>query len=127
MDERGSAKAWVLAFVIATVTGFGALIGIGCAIGANHCLFSKSAPFTSTDGATIYAAQCAHCHGRAGEGGRGPSLLAGEAGALTYDELVAKISKGRPFYGMPAFKFSGLSQEQIEAVARYVSTTLRGK
>ena len=129
MDERGSVKAWVLAFVVAAATGFGALVGVGCAVGANVCPFSHSAPFTSTDGATIFAARCAQCHGPAGEGGRGPSLVSGDGGALAYDELVDKISHGRPFYGMPAFKFGSrkLSQQQIEAVARYVATTLRGK
>jgi mono/diheme cytochrome c family protein len=129
MDERGSAKAWALAFVVAIVVGFAALIGAGCAVGANVCPFAKGAPFTSTDGAQIFAHSCAGCHGVNGEGGRGPSLIAGEGGALTYDELVNKISHGRPFYGMPAFKLGSrkLSSEQIAGVAKYVATTLRGK
>src|SRR5438876_9384843 len=127
--EAGGIKAWLLAFVVAAGVGFGGLIGIGCAVGANVCPFSKGAPFTSTDGATIFAHSCAGCHGPSGEGGRGPSLVAGAGGALTYDQLVSKIAKGRPFYGMPAFEFGSrkLTRAQIESVARYVATTLRGK
>jgi len=128
VNETGSIKAWVLAFVVAAGVGFSALAGIGCAIGANVCPFTRSAPFTTTNGAEIFAARCAQCHGMRGEGGRGPSLVSGEGGALDYDRLVSKISRGRPFYGMPAFKLGSrkLSRAQIEAVARYVFTSLRG-
>lgn len=121
MNERGGIKTWLLAFIAATGLSFGALIGLGCAFGANACPFTERKPFTSTDGAVIWTAQCAACHGREGEGRAGPSLVAGDAATLTEEELVAKISDGKPLAGMPAFKRS-LSPEQIRAVAGYVLT-----
>jgi mono/diheme cytochrome c family protein len=115
----GSVKVWVLAFVVAAGVGFGAIVGIGCALGANACPFSKPKPFTSTDGEVIWLARCAFCHGRDGKGDRGPSLVTGEAAGFTLEELESKIARGKPLAGMPMFKRE-LTQQQIEAVARYV-------
>lgn len=123
MDERGGAKAWILAGVIALPTAFGALVGIGCALGANACPFSSSTAFTSTDGREIWLARCAACHGIDGAGSaanpEAPSLVEGESATLTLDELSARITRGRPFAGMPRFK-GVLTQAQIDAVAIYV-------
>jgi mono/diheme cytochrome c family protein len=43
---------------------------------------------------------------------------------LSVAMLEKKISQGRPFFGMPAFK-RALNAKQIEAIARYI-LTLRG-
>jgi mono/diheme cytochrome c family protein len=65
-----------------------------------------------------------------GEGLNGrPALRSGDAATLTLAQLEKKISKGRPFFGMPAWstKLNGpLSDAQITAVARYV-ISLRNK
>lgn len=112
---------WIVSFIVASLTGFGILLGVGCAIGANSCLFGDEAPQeASLDGATIFARNCAACHGIEGTGDRGgPSLVTGSAASLDLEELEAKISRGRPFMGMPRFK-GELSEEQITAVAGYV-------
>lgn len=111
---------WILWFLVASVVGFGALIGIGCAIGANACPFGEAARETSMDGEVIFSRNCAVCHGVDATGGQGgPSLLAEPAVSLTLDELEAKISRGRPFAGMPRFK-TELSEAQISAVAGYL-------
>ncbi|MFP5225560.1 MAG: c-type cytochrome [Actinomycetota bacterium] len=119
--ESGSIKAWVLAFILASGLGFGALIGIGCAIGANACPFQERTPETSTDGREIFLRNCAVCHGIEAEGARGPSLVSGAPATYTLAELEAKISRGRPLAGMPRFR-NELSEEQIRAVAEAIIT-----
>jgi mono/diheme cytochrome c family protein len=122
--EQGSVKAWVLAFFLTAGLGLGAIIGIGCLVGANTCPGSSPPRQTGTDGATLFLANCAVCHGMRGEGDRGPSLITGPAASYTVDELVAKIARGKPLAGMPRFKTT-LSSEQIRAVAEYI-VSLRG-
>lgn len=119
--SMGGAKLWVLSFVLACGLGFVGLIGIGCAIGANACPFTDAAPTEqSLDGEVIFTRNCAVCHGIEADGGQGgPSLIAGAPATRTLAELQEKISRGRPFKGMPRFK-GELSPAQIEAVARAV-------
>lgn len=122
MSESGAAKVWVLAFVLAAGGGLGALIGIGCAIGANACPFADDAGTTATAGETIFAAECALCHGPGGGGSsanpRAPSLVAGASAGLSLAQLVATIERGSAGL-MPRYE-DKLTTEQIQAVARYV-------
>jgi len=122
--ERGAAKVWILAFVVFAAGGLGALIGIGCLISANACPWREEPKQTSRDGATLFAANCAACHGRNGEGRNGPTLIDGPIASATLEELVNKISRGKPLAGMPRFSRT-LEVDQIRAVAEYV-TTVRG-
>jgi mono/diheme cytochrome c family protein len=126
--EVGAARAWILAFIVMAGIGIGTLVGVGCLVGANTCPGRSRPKQTSTDGATLFVANCAICHGRSGEGTRAaPSLVTGEAKGLTLDQIRSRIERGKPLGprgSMP--RFSGtLSSEQIDAVARYV-VTLRG-
>lgn len=124
-------KRWIIAFLIAAPVGMGALYGVGCAIGANFC--GPSSPSKGVvAGDRLYAINCVRCHGAAGEGGPAgdlnvPPLRSGPAASMTLEQLMAKISKGRPFRGMPAFALGPghLSDQQIESLARYVMS-LRG-
>lgn len=106
-------------FLLAAAVGLGALIGIGALIGANRAPFAEQPPFTTTNGATIWQAKCALCHGMEGRGGRGPSLVSGAPAGYTLAELRAKIGRGKPLAGMPSFRRE-LTAAQIEAVARHV-------
>ena len=125
MKQTGSIRLWVLAFVVTAGVGFGALVVIGCAMGANTCPFTKQAPITETDGRALFASQCIACHGARGEGTRNaPPLASGALASLSLEELRGKISHGRPLAAMPMFKRI-LNPQQIDAVARYVMT-LRG-
>ncbi len=75
---------------------------------------TPSAPGAGADGAAIYAANCARCHGAAGEGGVGPDLR-----PLTADDtasVVEKIKTGADL--MPPFAGT-LTPEEIDAVAAY--------
>jgi len=51
--------------------------------------------------ASVYTAQCAHCHGSTGEGGSGPHL--GKSGLGT-EALIRLITQGRPGTPMPGFE-----------------------
>ena len=127
MSEIGSIKIWVLVFIALFAVGTVALVGIGCAVGANQCPFVKHKALTTTDGMTLYQSTCIGCHGASGQGGRAdaPPLRSGEAATLTLAQLEAKIANGKPFF-MPAYskkKPGGtFTDAQIEAVARYVIT-----
>ncbi|MCA1834193.1 MAG: cytochrome c [Actinomycetota bacterium] len=119
MSESGRARTWVLAFILLAGAGFGTLVGVGCAIHANAWPCRSPQKQTATDGPTLFLANCAVCHGREGRGGTGPSLIAGQGGALSPDELIAKIRRGKPLAGMPMFKRE-LNEQQIAAVADFV-------
>ena len=70
-------------------------------------------------GATLFAANCASCHGRDGEGSIGPQLSDGTvAKQLTEAQSVAFVSNG----GVPPMpKFSTvLSPAQIQQVVTYI-------
>lgn len=121
MNERGAVRTWILAFVLLAGGGMATLVGVGCIVSANACPFRSQPKQTSTDGATLYAANCAACHGRGGQGDDGPSLVAGRLASLAGAELIAKIGRGRPLAGMPRFSRI-LSAEQIRAVAGFVES-----
>jgi mono/diheme cytochrome c family protein len=77
------------------------------------------------DGATIYAANCATCHGDQGQGGYGPKLGGGAVKANYPDnaDQIAVIADGRNL--MPSWS-SKLTADQIEAVALYTREDLSG-
>jgi mono/diheme cytochrome c family protein len=122
--ESGAVRAWILAFVLMAGVGIGGLIGIGCLVGANTCPGKSPPKQTSTDGGTLFRVNCAICHGIEGKGSQGPSLVSGPLSALSEDELVGKIGKGKPLAGMPRFRTT-LTQKQIRAIAVY-AVSLRG-
>jgi len=127
MGERGKARTWVIAFVLAFGGGLGALVGIGCAIDANACPFTDAEPLTTTEGSEIWVARCIVCHGPEGTGTeqapRAPNLVEGESATLDLETLIDRIGRGSLGL-MPRFR-SELTDEQIEAVARFV-LELRG-
>jgi mono/diheme cytochrome c family protein len=66
-------------------------------------------------GATVFASNCAACHGPSGEGGVGPALTGRSLGSGVVSSVV---QSGRGL--MPSFA-STLSSDEIAAVAAYVS------
>jgi mono/diheme cytochrome c family protein len=87
----------------------------------------SSAPPTPTDpvlaqGQTIYNQKCASCHGTGGNGGMGPKLAGVVANRYPdIEDQKAVIAEGKG--SMPGFASegggSGLSDDEITAVARY--------
>lgn len=61
-------------------------------------------PGDASRGGSLFASNCAVCHGRRGEGGRGPSLRnPGFLASVTDDHLTASIVRGFPGTEMPRF------------------------
>lgn len=77
---------------------------------------SSTAP--PPDGAAIYGARCAVCHGADGSGGAGPDLR-GIGEVHTVEEIIAVVTNGRG--AMPAWR-DILTPAEIEAVSRYVAS-----
>ena len=74
-------------------------------------------------GATVYADNCAGCHGTTGTGGVGPALGGGAVVAAIPDpaDQVVVITQGRG--GMPSFD-GRLTLEEIQAVTDYTRNDL---
>lgn len=71
----------------------------------------------------IYIAKCATCHGGDGKLGVGGAKNLAET-KLSVDEIKHQIIHGKG--AMPPFG-NQLSQEEIQALATYVSTEIKGK
>jgi mono/diheme cytochrome c family protein len=72
------------------------------------------------DGAALYKAKCAACHGAAGEGKVGPSL---QKTTLSQEQITDLLTKGLEGKKAPHGKaVSGLTADQAAAIATYVGT-----
>jgi len=72
------------------------------------------------DGAAIYKAKCAMCHGPDGAGKTGPAL---KGTALTAAQIADVLEKGAAGKKAPHTKpVAGLTADQAKAVADYVKT-----
>lgn len=70
-------------------------------------------------GKALFAANCAACHGAAGEGGIGPDLTDEDYKyGHTLEDITTTISQGRPG-GMPAFG-NQFSKDEIDSLAAFV-------
>lgn len=83
--------------------------------GSTTAVNPYTGPEHAVEGAKLFRAQCAGCHGIDGAGtGAGPSLTSGTFQRGGSDEaLFLTISKGVPGTSMPAFSFSGLKIWQL--------------
>jgi mono/diheme cytochrome c family protein len=75
------------------------------------------------EGREVWSSNCARCHGADGGGGSGVKLSDGRAEELhpEIDTMIDVVAEGKG--AMPAFGGS-LSDEEIEAVVRYVREVL---
>jgi cytochrome c len=72
------------------------------------------------DGAALYKAKCAMCHGPDGAGKSAPAL---KGTALTADQIAAVLTKGAEGKKAPHGKpVAGITPDQAAAVAAYVKT-----
>ena len=72
------------------------------------------------DGAAIFKAKCAMCHGPKGEGKTGPKLA---GTTLTADQIADALMKGAQGKKAPHAKpMAGLTADQATAVAAYVKS-----
>ena len=83
-----------------------------------------SATVATADGAELYRANCAVCHGAKGEGDKkGIPLISGHALNHTEAQYNAQIRFGKGTK-MPAFK-DKLTAEEISATVNYVMNTIQ--
>jgi mono/diheme cytochrome c family protein len=80
-------------------------------------------PAALTAGSQLYAANCAACHGAAGTGGVGPSLV-GIGSRMSHAAIVAFIEKPSGSV-MPKLYPQTLSAAQVDDVASYIATTFK--
>ena len=74
----------------------------------------------ATNGATVFAQNCAACHGENAEGGAvGPTLISAELSAQDDDFYRQVILNGREGTAMPAWE-GRLSTQEIEDVIAFV-------
>ena len=88
-------------------------------------LLAQQSPLTSRDdvaaGARLFRTNCAVCHGRNGEGGRGPNLAEGKFRHGSSDAaLLRTIMTGIPGTEMPGLFYSGERLWQIIAFLRWL-------
>ena len=75
-------------------------------------------------GASVFAENCATCHGVSGTGGNGGPDLTKIASAKNLDAVLAQVTNGGG--GMPPFNGT-LTDQQIEDVAAYVTQEITNK
>jgi mono/diheme cytochrome c family protein len=85
---------------------------------------SGVATATAAAGASIFAANCAACHGTDGMGGSGGPDLTSIPSAKNFATVVNQVTNGGA--AMPPFK-GRLSKVQIDSVSLYVTTKITNK
>ena len=79
------------------------------------------------DGNALYAANCASCHGRGGEGGKGPALRKeGLLRTVSHEYLTRTMTFGRPLLGCPSFK-DKLSAGEMSGIAAHIKSWQEGE
>jgi cytochrome c len=82
-----------------------------------------SVAWGAEDGAALYKAKCAVCHGANGEGKPAMKAPAVKGTAMTVDQIVQHITKGEAASKAPHNKgISGLSDDQAKAIAEFIKS-----
>jgi len=77
-------------------------------------MMMTTAAFAAEDGAALYKAKCAGCHGAAGEGKMGPAIKG-------KTNVVDVLTKGGATKAPHTKPMAGVSADQAQAIATYVS------
>jgi mono/diheme cytochrome c family protein len=81
---------------------------------------SIAMPAFAADGAAVYKAKCAACHGPEGQGKVGPAV---KGTSMTPDQITDLVVKGNDAKKAPHKKaVAGVSAEDAQAAADYVKT-----
>jgi len=82
-----------------------------------------SVPSQAQDGAALYKAKCAGCHGPNGEGKQAVKAPALKGTALDVDKIVDHLTNGESTSKPPHNKgMSGLTADKAKAIADYVKS-----
>ena len=83
----------------------------------------SSASWAADDGAALYKAKCAGCHGASGEGKPAMKSPALKGTNLDVNQIVERLTKGQSGSKAPHSKgMAGLNGEQADAIAEYIKT-----
>jgi cytochrome c553 len=81
------------------------------------------AAWAAEDGAALFKAKCAMCHGAAGEGKAATKIPALKGTALTAVQIADLLTKGVEGKRAPHTKpVAGLTAEQVKAIADFAKT-----
>jgi cytochrome c len=81
------------------------------------------AAWAAEDGAALFKAKCAVCHGAAGEGKAATKIPAIKGTALTADKIAEYVLKGAEGKKAPHTKpVAGITAEQAKAIADFAKT-----
>ena len=78
--------------------------------------------FSAEDGAALFKAKCAACHGANGEGKAAAKMPAVKGISLTADQIAELLTKGAADKKMHAKPIAGLAADQAKTVAAYAKT-----
>ena len=91
-------------------------------LGLAICALACGTAWAEENAAALYKAKCANCHGAAGEGKASMKGTAIKGSGITADQVQTLLTKGAAGKKGPHGKaMSGLSTDQIKALADYVS------
>jgi len=86
-------------------------------------LMTSAASWAAEDGAALYKAKCAGCHGADGAGKPPMKAPALKGKNLDASKIAEHITKGEPTSKAPHNKgMNGVSEDQAKAIAEYVKT-----
>lgn len=90
-------------------------------------LFFIPQAFAKGDGPSLYTANCSSCHGKGGEGGKGPMLRKeGLLRTVGTGYFIRSIRYGRPILGCPSFE-GRLNDADMSAIASHIKSWQEGK
>ncbi len=90
-------------------------------VAAGLCLMVSGGAWAAEDGAAIFKAKCAACHGPEGEGKPAMKAPALKGTALTAEQIADVVAKGKADAKAPHTKaVAGVTAEQAKAVADFV-------
>jgi cytochrome c len=91
-------------------------------LAANALIFSMTS-WAAGDGAALYKAKCAGCHGANGEGKPAMKAPALKGTVMDTGQIVEHLTKGESTSKAPHNKgIAGLSAEQAQAIAEFIKT-----
>lgn len=97
---------------------------VGILVAAMTFLVSPKITPGAEDGAALFKAKCAPCHGADGMGKpavKSPSLVSDDAKKLTDAELTDRIANGgKEKKATHAFSKKGLTEAQIKSLVNYI-------
>src|SRR4030067_2899459 len=75
----------------------------------------------------LFIANCSSCHGKGGEGGKGPALRKeGLLRTVSHEYLTRTMTFGRPLLGCPSFK-DKLSAGEMSGIAAHIKSWQGGE